>query len=288
MRELSEHGVKILRPPSAPPTSLQFSEQEVQRYSRHILLGEVGGIGQARLRDARVLVVGAGGLGAPLSLYLAAAGIGTIGLVDDDVVELSNLQRQVVHATARVGTSKVSSAAETLSALNPLIKVRQHPIRLDADTVLPLVGQYALVCDGSDNFPTRYLLADACALAARTLVSASVSRFEGQLSTFAPHRGGPCYRCLHPEPPPPGAAPSCAEAGVFGAVTGVMGTLQATEVLKEVLGLGEGLSGRVLVWDALATRFHLIRLKPDPDCPLCGRHPRIHDLSAHRARPVHD
>ena len=263
--------------------NLQFSEHEVQRYSRHILLAEVGGSGQARLREARVLVVGAGGLGAPLSLYLAAAGIGTIGLVDDDVVELSNLQRQVVHATARVGASKVASAADTLSALNPLVQVRQHRFRLDADTVLPLIAEYDLVCDGSDNFPTRYLLADACALGARTLVSASVSRFEGQLSTFAPHRGGPCYRCLYPEPPGPGAALSCAEAGVFGAVTGVMGTLQATEVLKEVLGLGEGLSGRVLAWDALAMRFHSIRLKPDPDCPLCGRDPRIRDLSAHRA-----
>ena len=283
MREFPEPGVKNRLPPSPSSLDLQFSEHEVQRYSRHILLGEVGGTGQARLRAARVLVVGAGGLGAPLSLYLAAAGIGTIGLVDDDVVELSNLQRQVVHATARIGASKVSSAAETLSALNPLVQVRQHPVRLDADTVLPLIAEYDLVCDGSDNFPTRFLLADACALGARTLVSASVSRFEGQLSTFAPHRGGPCYRCLHPEPPGPGAAPSCAEAGVFGAVTGVMGTLQATEVLKEVLELGEGLSGRVLAWDALAMRFHLFRLKPDPDCPLCGRHPRIHALPAHRA-----
>ena len=263
--------------------NLQFSEHEVQRYSRHILLAEVGGAGQARLREARVLGGGAGGLGAPLSLYLAAAGRGTIGLVDDYVVELSNLQRQVVHATARVGLSKVASAADTLSALNPLVQVRQHRFRLDADTVLPLIAEYGLVCDGSDNFSTRYLLADACALGARTLVSASVSRFEGQLSTFAPHRGGPCYRCLYPEPPGPGAAPSCAEAGVFGAVTGVMGTLQATEVLKELLDLGEGLSGRVLAWDARAMRFQSIRLRPDPDCPLCGRDPRIRDLSAHRA-----
>ena len=262
---------------------LDFSEDEVQRYSRHILLNEVGGTGQARLRAARVLVIGAGGLGAPLSLYLAAAGIGTIGLVDDDVVELSNLQRQVVHATARVGTGKVASAAETLNALNPLVCIRQHALRLDAANAPALIGEYDLVCDGSDNFDTRYLLADACALGARTLVSASVSRFEGQLSTFAPHRGGPCYRCLYPEPPPPGSAPSCAEAGVFGAVTGVMGTLQATEVLKEVLGIGEGLSRRVLVWDALAMRFHTIRLKRDPDCPLCGTHPSIHDLSAHAA-----
>ena len=260
---------------------LDFSEDEVVRYSRHILLAELGGPGQARLRAARVLVVGAGGLGAPLALYLAAAGIGTIGLVDDDVVELSNLQRQVIHKTAGIGQRKVASAAAALADLNPLVQVRQHALRLDAASVLGLIAEYDLVCDGSDNFPTRYLLADACALGRRTLVAASVSRFEGQLSTFKPHEGGPCYRCLYPEPPPPGAAPSCAEAGVLGAVTGVMGTLQATEAIKEVLGLGEGLSGRVLIWDALAMRFHAIRLQPDPDCPLCGAHPTIRDLSAH-------
>ena len=266
--------------------SLDFSEDEVHRYSRHILLGEVGGVGQAALRDARVLVIGAGGLGAPLALYLAAAGIGTIGLVDDDVVELSNLQRQVIHHTASIGRSKVGSAAQTLAALNPLVRIRQHPVRLDAANVAGLVAQYDVVCDGSDNFATRYLLTDACVLGRRTLVSASVARFEGQLSTFKPHVGGPCYRCLYPEPPPPGTTPSCAEAGVLGAVTGVMGTLQATEVLKEVLQLGEGLSGRVLAWDALAMRFHVFRLKPDPECALCGSHPRIHDLSAHATVPV--
>ena len=260
---------------------LDFSEAEIQRYARHILLAEVGGVGQARLRAARVLVSGAGGLGAPLSLYLAAAGIGTIGLVDDDVVELSNLQRQIVHATDRVGTAKVASAASMLDRLNPLVAVRQHPVRLDAGNAMALIAQYDLVCDGSDNFATRYLLADACALGRRTLVSAAVSRFDGQLSSFSPHLGGPCYRCLHPEPPPPGSAPSCAEAGVFGAVTGVMGTLQATEVLKQVLGLGERLEGRVLAWDALAMRFHTLRLAPDPDCALCGRAPTIRDLSAH-------
>ena len=259
---------------------LDFSEDEVIRYSRHILLSEVGGIGQARLRAARVLIVGAGGLGAPLALYLAAAGIGTIGLVDDDLVELSNLQRQIVHGTSRIGQSKVGSAAATLGELNPLVRVRQHALRLDAGNVAELIAQYDLVCDGSDNFPTRYLLADACALGRRTLVSASVSRFDGQLSTFKPHLGGPCYRCLYPQPPT-GEVPNCAEAGVFGAVTGVMGTLQATEALKELLGLGESLSGRVLAWDALSMRFHDIRLRPDPDCPLCGREPRIHDLSAH-------
>ena len=261
--------------------NLDFSEDEIQRYSRHILLGEVGGIGQAQLRDAKVLVVGAGGLGAPLALYLAAAGVGTIGLVDDDVVDLSNLQRQIIHSTGRIGQGKVASAAEALAALNPLVKICQHPYRLDAATVAGVIADYDIICDGSDNFPTRYLLADACVLGRRTLISASVSRFEGQLSTFKPHLGGPCYRCLYPAPPPPGTIQSCAEAGVLGAVTGVMGTLQATEVIKEIVGLGEGLSGRVLAWDALSVRFHVFRLKPDPDCPLCGTHPRIHDLSAH-------
>lgn len=261
---------------------LNFSEEEILRYSRHILLAEVGATGQARLRASRVLVVGAGGLGAPLALYLAAAGVGTIGLVDDDRVEVSNLQRQIIHDTGSLGRDKVASATAALHRLNPLVTVEPHRLRLSADNAADLVAGYDLVCDGSDNFPTRYLLADACALGRRTLLSASVSRFEGQLSTFKPHTGGPCYRCLFPEPPPPGAAPSCAEAGVFGAVTGVMGTLQATEVLKELLELGEGLSGRVLMWDALAMRFQQIRLRPDPDCPLCGPAPTIRDLSAHR------
>ncbi|MBE7211526.1 MAG: ThiF family adenylyltransferase, partial [Gluconacetobacter diazotrophicus] len=202
---------------------LGFTEEEIGRYSRHILLAEVGGTGQARLREARVLVVGAGGLGAPLLLYLAAAGIGTLGIVDDDRVELSNLQRQVIHGTGSIGRRKVDSAAAAIAALNPLVRLEMHGERLDRDSVSRLVTGYDLVCDGSDNFETRFLLADACVAAERTLVSASVSRFEGQLSVFAPHRGGPCYRCLFPEPPPEGTVPNCAEAGVFGAVTGVMG-----------------------------------------------------------------
>ena len=266
--------------------NLEFSEDEVQRYSRHILLAEVGGTGQARLRAARVLIVGAGGLGAPLALYLAAAGVGTIGLIDDDRVELSNLQRQIVHRTGTIGTPKVASAAATLTALNPMVTVLQHAVRLDASNAQPLIAGYDIVCDGSDSFETRYLVSDACVLGRRTLISAAVSRFDGQLSTFKPHVGtpdghGPCYRCLYPAAPEPGAAPSCAEAGVLGAVTGVMGTLQATEVLKEILGLGEGLSGRLLVWDALAMRFQTIRLQRDPDCPACGTPPRILDLSGH-------
>lgn len=263
-------------------TAMDFTEDQIQRYARHILLPEVGGEGQARLAAARVLVIGAGGLGSPVSLYLAAAGVGTIGLVDDDVLDLSNLQRQIAHTTARIGQPKVASAAEAMAALNPEVRVVQHRLRLTAANALALVSGYDLVCDGSDNFATRFLVADACHLARRTLVSAAVLRFEGQLSTFRSHRGGePCYRCLHPAPPPPGLVPSCAEAGVFGAVTGVLGTLQATEALKEILGIGESMSGRLLLWDALAARFRTVRLKPDPACPLCGPAATITDLSAH-------
>ena len=262
--------------------NLDFSEDEIRRYSRHILLGEVGGIGQAKLKAAKVLVVGAGGLGSPLMLYLAAAGIGTIGVVDDDVVELSNLQRQVAHTTARIGTSKVESAAMAASAINPGVRIDPHALRLNADNALSLIERYDLVCDGTDNFATRFLVADACVLARRTLVSAAVLRFEGQLSVFKPHVGGPCYRCLYGEAPPDGAVPSCSEAGVLGAVTGVMGTLQATEVLKEILGIGESLAGRLLIWDGLASRFRTVRLRRDPHCALCGPEATIKDLSAHR------
>jgi molybdopterin-synthase adenylyltransferase len=264
---------------------VEFTEDEISRYSRHILLKEVGGIGQARLRAARVLVVGAGGLGSPLLLYLAAAGVGTIGVVDDDRVELSNLQRQVAHTTARVGTLKAASAAEAALAINPGVAVEAHAARLDARNARSLIARYDLVCDGSDNFATRFLVADACVLERRTLVSAAVLRFEGQLSVFKPHlhESGPCYRCLYPEPPPAGLVPACSEAGVLGAVTGVMGALQATEVLKEILGIGESLSGRLLIWDALDARFRTVRLRRDPACPLCGPAPRITDLAAHRA-----
>jgi adenylyltransferase/sulfurtransferase len=266
---------------------LDFTEDEIQRYSRHILLQEVGGTGQAKLRAARVLVIGAGGLGSPLILYLAAAGIGTIGVVDDDTVDLSNLQRQIAHTTGRIGVEKVVSAAQAATAVNPGVRVEAHATRLDAKNALGLISEYDIVCDGSDNFATRFLVADACALAKRTLVSAAVLRFEGQLSVFKPHKGGPCYRCLYPEPPPPGAVPTCSEAGVLGAVTGVMGTLQATEVLKEILDIGETLSGRLLVWDALATRFRAVKLRPDPSCALCGQAPTIKDLSAHAGATAH-
>jgi adenylyltransferase/sulfurtransferase len=255
-----------------PPMDLDFSETEIQRYARHILLREVGGVGQARLKAGRVLIVGAGGLGSPLALYLAAAGVGRIGIVDADTVELSNLQRQIAHTTAQLGQRKVQSAAAAMRAINPLIQIDPHATRLDATNVHDLIGGYDLICDGSDNFETRFLLSDACVADRRTLVSAAVLRFEGQLSTFKPHADpkGPCYRCLHPAPPPPGLVPSCSEAGVLGAVTGVMGTLQATEVLKEIMGIGESLSGWLLIWDALNSEFRKVRLRRDPECASCG------------------
>jgi len=271
-----------------PDMDLDFSEAELHRYSRHILLQEVGAVGQAKLRAARVLVVGAGGLGSPLALYLAAAGIGTIGLIDDDHLELSNLQRQVAHDTGRIGRNKAESAAETIRRLNPEVAVEVHARRLDAAAAQAIIPRYDLVCDGTDNFATRFLLGDACHLLGRTLVSAAVLRFEGQLSVFKSHQGHafPCQRCLHPEPPPPGLVPTCSEAGVLGAVTGVMGTLQATEVLKEILGIGESMAGRLLLWDALDARFRTVKLRRDPACPLCGDAPSIHDLSGHDTAPA--
>jgi adenylyltransferase/sulfurtransferase len=264
---------------------LDFTEDELRRYSRHILLEEVGAVGQARLRAARVLVVGAGGLGSPLALYLAAAGVGTIGIIDGDTLELSNLQRQVAHVTARLGRNKAESAAEAVAALNPEVRVEAHPRRLDAAWAWENLRRYDVVCDGTDNFATRFLLGDACHLLGRPLVSAAVLRFEGQLSTFRSHEGPPhpCHRCLHPEPPPPGLVPSCSEAGVLGAVTGVMGTLLAAEAVKLLLGIGAGMSGRLLLWDALDMRFREVRLRRDPGCALCGEGATIRDLSAHRA-----
>jgi adenylyltransferase/sulfurtransferase len=258
-----------------------MNDDELLRFSRHILLDEIGIEGQERLRRARALVVGAGGLGSPLVLYLAAAGIGTIGLIDDDAVELSNLQRQIAHNVASIGTPKTASAAAAAHAINPGVAIEQYATRLTAANALELVSRYDIVCDGTDNFATRFVVADATVLACRTLVSGAVLRFDGQLSVFRPHLGGPCYRCLYPEPPPPGLVPSCSEAGVLGAVTGVIGAMQATEVLKEIIGIGESLAGRLLVWDALATRFRTVKLPRDPDCALCGPQATIRDLSAH-------
>lgn len=251
---------------------MTLTDAQELRYARHLILDEVGEEGQERLLAARVLVVGAGGLGAPLLLYLAAAGIGTIGLVDDDRVDLTNLQRQVVHVTGRVGALKVDSAAETVAALNPDVKIERHRIRLEAANVGALVAAYDIVADGSDNFPTRYLLNDACHAAGRTLVAGALLRFEGQLSTFRSHLGGanPCYRCVFPAPPPPDLVPRCEQAGILGAVAGVLGTLQATEVIKEVLGLGDSQSGALTLYDALSGRFRTVRVRPDAGCRLCG------------------
>jgi molybdopterin/thiamine biosynthesis adenylyltransferase len=249
-----------------------LTEAEFERYARHLILEEVGEEGQARLLASRVLVVGAGGLGSPMLLYLAAAGVGTLGIVDDDTVDLSNLQRQIVHPTGRIGALKVESARETLAAVNPGVVVEAHALRLDASNAAALVSRYDLVADGSDNFATRYLLNDVCFAERRTLVGAALSPFDGQLSTFKAYLGPPhpCYRCLFREPPPPDLVPRCETAGILGVVAGVMGTLQATEVLKELLGLGESLSGTLLLYDALRAGFHKIALPRDPDCPTCG------------------
>ncbi|HEX7389002.1 MAG TPA: molybdopterin-synthase adenylyltransferase MoeB [Acidiphilium sp.] len=252
--------------------SLDFSEAEIARYSRHILLREVGGAGQARLRAASVLIIGAGGLGSPSALYLAAAGVGRIGIVDHDVLELSNLQRQIAHSLDELGKPKAASAARAMRRINPEIRVEPVEARISADNVDALVGDHDIILDGTDNFATRFLVADACVRAGKTLVSAAVLRFEGQMSTFKPHAGPdcPCYRCLYPEPPPPGMVPSCSEAGVLGPVTGVMGTLQASEAIKEILGIGTSLAGRLLLWDALDMRFRIIAIPRDPHCAACG------------------
>jgi len=264
---------------------MDFSEQQLHRYARHIVLPEVGGVGQAKLLDSRVLVIGAGGLGAPLLLYLAAAGVGTIGVADDDTVDLSNLQRQVIHATGRVGQPKVESAKAAVADVNPEVGLIALKTRVGPDNVLDLIGDYDVIADGSDNFATRFLLGDACHLAGKTLVSAAILRFEGQLSTFKSGLDDtlPCYRCLYRAPPPPGLVPSCSEGGVLGALAGAVGSLQAIEVLKELMGIGESLAGSLLIYDALATEFHRMRLKRDPDCPLCGPQATIRDLTAHAA-----
>ena len=262
-----------------------LTEERIERYARHIVLQEVGGVGQEKLLGSSVLVVGAGGLGSPLLMYLAAAGVGTIGLVDDDSVSLSNLQRQIAHHTRDVGRPKVESGAETAISLNPDVRIVPHPVRIDAGNVMALVAEYDLVADGSDNFATRFLLNDACFLARKTLVSAAVLRFDGQLSTYKAHEAGehPCYRCIFGDAPPSDLVPNCAAGGVLGALAGVMGTLQATEVLKELLGVGEGLSGRLLIYDGLAAEFRKVRVRRDPDCRLCGPRATIRNLAQHAA-----
>jgi molybdopterin-synthase adenylyltransferase len=272
----------------ATPT---FTSEELQRYKRHLVLRDVGGAGQQKLKAARVLLIGAGGLGSPLALYLAAAGVGTLGLVDDDAVSLSNLQRQIVHDTDHVGRLKVESAKDALLRINPHVAVETHATRIDADNALDLIGRYDIVADGSDNFATRYLVSDACYLAKKTLVFGAVGPFDGYVSTFKPHltdaKGAPypSYRCLFPTAPPAGSVANCAEVGVLGAVVGVIGTLQATEVLKELLSIGDTLAGRLMIWDALAASFQEVRIRWDEDNPLSGTQPTLRDLSHHRTAP---
>jgi adenylyltransferase/sulfurtransferase len=267
--------------------SPRLTAPEIERYKRHLLLKEVGGQGQQRLKGARVLIVGAGGLGSPIALYLAAAGVGTIGIIDDDRVSLDNLQRQIAHDTSDVGQPKVASAREAISRLNPHVTVEAIEARLDASNAAAIIGRYDIVADGSDNAETRYLLSDACYFAKRTLVFGAVGPFDGYVSTFKPHvrdeTGAPypTYRCLFPEAPPPGTVPNCAEVGVLGAVVGVIGTLQATEILKEILGIGTSLAGRLMVYDALAARFEMLTVAWDPENPISGRNPSITDLSVH-------
>ena len=266
-----------------PPRSA-LTDEQLERYARHIVLREVGGAGQAKLLAARVLVIGAGGLGSPLILYLAAAGIGTIGVVDFDRVSLSNLQRQIAHRTDDVGRLKTDSAADSAHAINPDVRFIPHPERLTAENASSLIAGYDIVADGSDNFATRFLVNDACYFEKKTLVSAAVTEFDGQLGTYRAWDGQgqfPCYRCLFPEPPPREAAPNCSETGVLGAVAGVMGTLQALEVMKEVLGIGESMAGRLLIYDALAGLFRSVKVRPDPACRLCGTAPILTDLAIH-------
>lgn len=258
---------------------MELTESEIQRYSRHIILQDVGGKGQLKLKRAKVLLIGAGGLGSPAGLYLAAAGIGTIGLVDGDVVDLSNLQRQIMHSTATLGQPKVASGQKTLSAINPDITINAYHQLVDADNILPLVSQYDIVLDGSDNFTTRFLVNDACFFAKKTLISASMFRFEGQLTSIKPHQGYPCYRCLYPEPPPAGLVPNCQEAGVLGVLAGTMGILQASEAIKEILGIGETVADKLVIYDALEMKFRKVGRPKDPACPLCGPNPKIKDLS---------
>jgi adenylyltransferase/sulfurtransferase len=254
-----------------------FSEEQIERYSRHIILPELGGTGQRKLLGARVLIVGAGGLGSPVGLYLAAAGVGTIGVADPDEVELSNLQRQVLHSTPDLGREKCISAKNTMEAVNPDVEVIPHGVRLTSDNILAVIAHYDIVVDGSDNFPTRYLVNDACVFTAKPLSHAGILRFEGQATTIVPGHG-PCYRCLFPDPPAPGMVPTCQEAGILGATAGVMGAIQASEVLKLILSIGDPLVGRLLLYDALAMTFQEVPVERRRDCPVCGDSPTITEL----------
>ncbi len=257
---------------------MQLNNDEIRRYSRHLILPEVGLAGQKKIKGTSVLCIGAGGLGSPIAMYLAAAGIGKIGIVDFDTVDYSNLQRQILHTDADVGRSKAESAKETLAGINPNCEVVIHNTRISSENALDLIRPYDIVVDGTDNFPTRYLTNDACVLLKKPNVYGSIFRFEGQASVFAPHLGGPCYRCLYPEPPPPGMVPSCAEGGVLGVLPGIIGCIQATEILKLAIGKGTSLVGRLVLFDALGMKFKELKLRRDPACPICGDHPTIKEL----------
>ena len=254
-----------------------LNKDEILRYSRHLIMPEVGMEGQQKLKAARVLCIGAGGLGSPLALYLAAAGVGTLGLVDFDVVDYTNLQRQIIHSTADVGRKKLESAAEKLKAINPFVNLKTFDTMLNSSNALALFHQFDIIADGTDNFPTRYLVNDACVLTGKPNVYGSIFRFEGQASVFATEEG-PCYRCLYPEPPPPGLVPSCAEGGVLGILPGLVGVMQATETVKLILGIGDPLIGRLLLIDALGMKFRELKLRKNPDCPVCGTHPTVTKL----------
>lgn len=256
---------------------MEFTEDQLQRYSRHIILPEVGGKGQKKIAHAKVFIVGAGGLGCPVGYYLAAAGVGTIAMIDNDNVELSNLQRQIAHSMKTLGKPKVESAKNTFESLNPDVNVIALQQRISKDNILDLIKDYDVLVDGSDNFPTRYLVNDACVMLKKPLVSGAILRFEGQVTTIVPGEGH-CYRCLFEEPPPPGLVPSCQEAGVLGAITGVVGALQATEVLKLILGKGDVLKGTLLIYDALKTTFRRVRVPRNPNCPVCSDNPTITEL----------
>jgi adenylyltransferase/sulfurtransferase len=250
---------------------MSLTDAQIDRYARHLILAEVGGAGQVKLLGAKVLVVGAGGLGAPSLLYLAAAGIGTLGVADFDAVDLSNLQRQIIHTTERIGMAKTTSAKAAIEAINPDTVVIEHSEKLTADNAVEIISQYDIVADGTDSFATRYVINDACFTAQKPLVSAAVGQFDGQLASFrAWEEGSPCYRCFMPEAPPAGAVPTCAEAGVLGALTGIMGSMQGLEVIKEILGLGTSMVGRLLIYDALGATFRTVRIPPDPKCELCS------------------
>src|ERR671925_129912 len=259
-----------------------LSNDEILRYSRHLIMPEVGMEGQTRLKAARVLCIGAGGLGSPLALYLAAAGVGTLGIVDFDVVDFTNLQRQVIHSTGDVGRKKLDSAAEKMQGINPHSKIVKHEVALSSENALDILKDYDLVVDGTDNFPTRYLVNDACVLLGKPNVYGSIFRFEGQASVFYAKQG-PCYRCLYSEPPPPGLVPSCAEGGVLGVLPGIIGSIQALETIKWIIGAGDSLIGRLLLFDALRLRFRELQLRKDPTCPICGDNPSIHELIDYEA-----